>query len=195
MKRTIGVLLAAIMGCLAISGVAQPAYAANNPISGNWYEVIPPFFNSSAEKCLDVPNGSTAEGLALAVFHCHGFDSSGAAQRWTFFNRGTDAQGNILWELRNEASQRCLNLVNLSGANATPVVQRTCNSQPAGLWVLHPTTTVTPFFGLSNVQFPNLCLATGNSSGSDHTSVEVTVCDFNNPSDTAALVRQVWSLG
>ena len=195
MKRTIGILLAAIMGCLLVSGVAQPAYAQNNPTAGNWYELFPPFFNSSAPKCLDVPNGSSTDGLVLAVFHCHGYDSNGTPQRWTFFNRGVDAQRNTLWELRNEASQRCLNIANLTGANATQVVQLRCNSESRGLWVVHPTTNVTPFFGLSNVQFPNLCLATGNSSGSDHTGVEVTVCNFNDSSDTAALVRQVWSLG
>jgi hypothetical protein len=192
-KRRIALFAALLAGGLAI-GIGQTAYADNNPQLGRWYELYPPYFNPGAPKCLDVPSGKSDTGLVLQVFHCHGYDSNGAPQRWAFRRDGKDLAGNDKFEIMNLASRECLNVANSSGATGTLAVQDFCLQSDRGEWVLHPTPNVGPYFGLSNVKFPNQCLATSNSSGADHTRVEISDCGYTNQNDPN-WIRGVWSLG
>lgn len=125
-------LAATVVMAGLVVGPGHAAYADNNPQPWVQFEIFPPFFNTNAPKCLDVPNGSATRGTPLQVFHCHGFDSNGAPQLWFFENLGTDNSGP--YQIRNKASQLCINIVlNTEGAPGTPAIENTCFGADTGL--------------------------------------------------------------
>src|SRR5947207_6493850 len=125
LRRIAGALAAIVLMGGLVVGLDHAAYADNNPLPGVQFEIFPPFFNTNAPKCLDVPNGSRTRGVRLQVFHCHGFDSNGAMQLWFMENLGTDNSGPF--QIRNKNSGLCLNIVlNTNGAPGTQALQNTC---------------------------------------------------------------------
>lgn len=120
------------------------AYADNNPQSGVWAELYPPYFNSGASKCLDAPGGTTSTGTTLQVSHCHGYASNGPPQRWVPLNRCQDGAGNVRREFMNLASHECLNIANSTGASGTRAVQDVCLGTDSGLWCCTPPRTSVP---------------------------------------------------
>jgi hypothetical protein len=188
-KHRIALLAALLAGGLAIA-VGQTAYADNNPQPGVPYELFAPYFNPGDDKCLDVTNGTSNIGAVLQVYHCHG----GGAQRWQLIPR-LDEMNNLRYEIMNEGSRACLNMQNRSGATGTLGVQDLCITRPPGLWVLEKTPAVGPYFILRNVQFPNQCLSTSNSSGNDRTRVEIADCGPPPNQIDPGWIRQIWSLG
>lgn len=185
-RNTVRVLLTLVLAAAFTVGAGAAAHADNTvPSPGDWVEIFPPYFNTSASKCLDNSNGSNSVNNPIQVFHCHGYASNGNPQRWQLFNRG-DA-GNPYYEIRNVGSNMCLAAVS-SGA----VVQQPCNEFFNGLWFVNPTANVGPYFGLQNLGFPGQCMATLNSSGSDKTRVVIANCNYDNQNDIT-WIRQVWS--
>jgi Ricin-type beta-trefoil lectin domain len=82
MGKITGLLAAVtIAGGLAI-GTAGTARADVVPPTTTWAEIYDPY--TSAPACLDDPGGSTAINTPLELWHCHGYDSQGAPQRWYF---------------------------------------------------------------------------------------------------------------
>lgn len=65
---------------VAMTGAARAEVV---PPSDTWVEVYTPY-TSAHPVCLDDPNGTSAVGTPLQVFHCHGYGSDGAPQRWDF---------------------------------------------------------------------------------------------------------------
>jgi hypothetical protein len=191
-RRIVSALFTVLLASGLVVGFGQAAHADNNPQPGSWYELYLPYFNPGAFKCLDVPNGSSANGLVLQVFHCHGYASNGAPQRWNLVSWGAipDAPR---FEIVNVGTGECLNVT--SGATGTRVIQQAgCVTTESEVWVLHTTPNVGPYFALSNLAFPNECMAASNSSGGDHTPVEIADCNYFNQNDPT-WIRQVWSLG
>jgi hypothetical protein len=188
-KRRIALFAALLAGGLAIV-VGQTAYADNDPQPGVAYELFVPYFNGGDDKCLDVPNGTSDIGAVLQVYHCHG----GGPQRWRLVPRSRDGDNNVIYEIVNQGNRECLNMQNGSGATGTLVVQDICLTESPGLWTLHKTPNVGPYFAMSNVQFPDHCLATSNSSGNNRTRVEIADCNYLNQNDPT-WIPQVWSLG
>ncbi|MDX6705794.1 MAG: hypothetical protein QOK16_3060 [Solirubrobacteraceae bacterium] len=188
-KRRITLFAVLLAGGLAVA-VGQTAYADNDPQPGVPYELFAPYFNPGDDKCLDVPNGTSQIGAVLQVYHCHG----GGPQRWQLIQR-LDKMNNLRYEIMNEGSRACLNMQNRSGATGTLVVQDLCITQPPGLWVLEKTPAVGPYFILRNVQFPNQCLSTSNSSGNNRTRVEIADCQPPPNQFDPGWIRQIWSLG
>lgn len=187
MRRSMRVLATLVMTAGFVGGLAQVAHADNTvPPPDAWVEIYPPFFNPGAPKCLDNTGGSNSVNNAQQVFHCHGYASNGAPQRWQLFNRG-DAN-NPYYEIRNVGSNLCLYAFGAS------VLQEPCNLQFAGEWFINPTPNVGPYFALQNLGYPGQCLATLNSSGSDHTRVVIAPCNYSNQNDPT-WIREVWSFG
>src|SRR5262249_9111182 len=58
--------------------------------------------------CVDVPGGSSQEGLLLQLWHCHGSDSQGAPQRWQFIRWGTDPDGHPAYLVENTGNHLCI---------------------------------------------------------------------------------------
>jgi hypothetical protein len=58
------------------------------PPTDTWAEIYTPYTNAHPV-CLDDPNGTSAPGTPQQVFHCHGYGSDGAPQRWDFGHFGS----------------------------------------------------------------------------------------------------------
>src|SRR5262249_24582682 len=88
----IGAMFSMLVVAVGIGMV--PAHAAlADPIPDNpnvWKEILPPYVLPTTPKCLDVPNGSTAVGIGLEIWHCHGYASNGGPQRFEFFSLGNN---------------------------------------------------------------------------------------------------------
>jgi hypothetical protein len=185
-RTSMRVLLTLVLAAAFTVGAGAAAHADNTvPAPDTWVEIYPPYFNTSASKCLDNSNGYRSINNPIQVFSCHGYASNGNPQRWQLFNRGL--ANDPVYEIRNVGSNLCLAAIS-SGA----VVQQPCNEHFGGLWWLNPTQNVGPHFALQNVGFYGQCMATANSSGSDRTRVVIASCNYNNQYDIN-WVRQVWS--
>lgn len=93
MGKIAGTLAAvALAGGLTI-GTTGPARADVVP-PPSWSEIFSPYTNQLA--CLDDPNGSATANTAVQMYHCHGYATNGAPQRWYFAPWGTLAPGDLL---------------------------------------------------------------------------------------------------
>jgi Ricin-type beta-trefoil lectin domain len=77
--------------------------------------------NENSRLCLDIPNGSSADGALLQQFHCHG----GPNQLWRLGDKG---------EIVNENSGKCLDIPSGATADQVVVQQFTCNGGTNQSW-------------------------------------------------------------
>ncbi len=175
----------AIGVCFASATAAQ---ATPTPDPSGWSEIYPPFFNTAAHKCLDVPNGSNSVGLHMQLYHCHGYDSSGDPQRWTFLPVGS-ANGSNLYIIINNGSGRCL-----QNFDPQDVVQDYCHPVDWQEWQIAATPYDPNLFLLQSWDWPDWCLAAVNASGNDHTALTTVPCDHSATFD-ATLSEQLFGLG
>jgi hypothetical protein len=77
-----GVLAAVVMAGGFTVASAGTARADVVPPNGTWSEIVAGYLDQQA--CLDDPGGANQAGDPLELWHCHGYDSRGSAQRWTF---------------------------------------------------------------------------------------------------------------
>jgi Ricin-type beta-trefoil lectin domain len=174
--------IAMVIGlCLGLSSAAQ---ATPTPDPSGWSEIFPPFFNTAAHKCLDVPNGSNSIGLHLQLFHCHGYASNGAPQRWTFIPVAANT-----YLIYNNASGRCL-----QDFDPQDIVQDSCRVNFWQEWSIAPTPYDPTLFLLQAVNWPNQCLAAADTSGNDGTPLQVVPCDYS-ANFGPNLVEQLFALG
>ena len=175
-----------VAGILATGLVATTAGTANaavTPDPDTFYEIFPRYFNVTQPKCLDVPNGSSALGLRLQVFHCHGSAPNGAPQLWKFVSVGAP-----LYWIVNKASGRCLEPP--PGPTGF-IVQDTCSELTR--WRLIPANfdNRDMFIGLGLI---GGCVGTENNSGNDHTFVTYQSCS-NTSFFSNQVQQQDWALG
>src|SRR5690242_17367528 len=117
--RMAGVLAAMALALgLTLAG-AGAARADVIPPSG-WSEIYSPYLHASTfSLCFDDTNGSTASGNPVQLYHCHGYASNGAPQRWVFIQPEDNAgnliydQGHPVYEIYNLAAGQCLTAQNL----------------------------------------------------------------------------------
>jgi hypothetical protein len=179
--RRMVILLSA--GALAVglsTAVGGAAQASVTPPTTGWGEIwVPDVSAQSNTLCVDVPGGSTSRGAQLQLFHCHGYGSDGAPQRWEFQYVGSD--GWPLYTIKNVSSGWCIT------ATAGVFTQDTCSSsfvywelRSENLWSTDPNFELALFD--SPVSGPgSLCIAAGNSTDSNHTPLVGMTCDsFNN---------------
>jgi hypothetical protein len=55
-----------------------------------------------------VPNGTSSIGTTIQLYHCHGYASNGAPQRWRFIPFTTDADGETAYLIENMGNHLCL---------------------------------------------------------------------------------------
>jgi hypothetical protein len=188
-KRLAGVLaaIAAAAGMtLAGTGIAR---ADVIPPSSGWAEIYSPYLHASNfSLCFDDTNGSTASGNPVQLYHCHGYASNGAPQRWVFIQPEDNAgnliydQGHPVYEIYNLAAGLCLTAQNLLAGR--PLTMATCNRTTTTgqiWWELH---------GVGSAAGPNFeifpwpvaytygnCVAASNLSGNNNTRLVMEPCD------------------
>ena len=79
--------LAGILAVVVLAGgftvaSAGTARADVVPPNNTWSEIVAGYLDQEA--CLDDPGGANQAGDQLELWHCHGYDSRGSAQQWTF---------------------------------------------------------------------------------------------------------------
>lgn len=80
-----------------------------------------------AEKCLNDPNSSLANGTKYIIYTCVKPDVDN--QDWNF-----RAEGNPYYNIWNAASSKCLTVENASVANSAAVIQYTCTTGANEEW-------------------------------------------------------------
>jgi hypothetical protein len=188
-------VLAAI-GLAASTAIAGTGTARADviPPVAQWAEIFNPHLHDRGiTLCADDPGGSTSRGTRLQLFRCHGYDSSGAPQRWVF-TQDEDDNGNLVYDhgtpvyfIYNLAGGLCLSFQGLLPGN--PLVLGTCSQSLLYGWEIHaagsqagPDFQLTPTFG------PGMCMSAGNSSDSNGTPLVIEPCDSTD-------ARQLFNLG
>ncbi|WP_197034556.1 RICIN domain-containing protein [Glycomyces sp. NRRL B-16210] len=90
---------------------------------GTFTEVV----NRGSGKCLDVQDGSTANGAGIIQWDCWG----GSNQRWELQDAGSG-----FYRIVSQASGRCLDVDGASTANGAKAIQWACNSGANQQWEL-----------------------------------------------------------
>ncbi|MGW0881730.1 RICIN domain-containing protein [Streptomyces sp. NPDC002671] len=85
--------------------------------------------NSNSDKCLAVPNSSTANGTGLIQWTCTG-DSE---QQWQL--EPVEGGAGDRYLVRNLNSGKCLAMSNSSTVNGTQAIQWTCNGGSEQIWI------------------------------------------------------------
>ena len=139
--RTMASLLSAAALTASLS-IALAATAHADPLvpAGTWNEIFLPFDNGHGNTmCVDDPGGSGAVGTQLQFFHCHGYASNGAPQRWHFFCAGGlgCAFGGRDYQIANADNELCIGFQNdVFGSVGERLVLKSC-FQTSG-WELVP---------------------------------------------------------
>ena len=157
-----------------------------------WNEIFLPFGNGmGTTMCVDVPGGTSAPGARLQLYHCHGYASDGAPQRWSLScaDGAGCASGGRFYELSNPGSDLCIGFPDGSvPANGARLVQESCGQVPA--WQLVPQGRESrgghPHVMLetSGPGGPALCMTAGNLSDENHTPLVAAPCQgFGNAAE------------
>jgi hypothetical protein len=180
-----GLLSAVVLAIgLSITVLPESAQAAVTPTPGAWYEIYAPlFFNGSYNECVDVP-GATTSFSNLQIFHCHGYASNGANQRWVFVYDPNHAA----YEIMNVHSGLCM----VWGGTGAKVHHNTCDGFEEFEWRFVFDRNDPTRFQLEDALYTDQCLSMENSSGQNQTPLTSGFC--NSP-DGIYYNKQVWALG
>jgi len=188
--RRIALLLSA--GTLAVGLSAAAAGTANATVipDPNWNELVSSWANAGNTMCVDDPSHSTTFNTRLQLFHCHGYASNGAPQRWffnpTFTEDGTAAYiiylANTLSTDPNDPNDfMCLHYWNNDRRDGQPMALGNCYPREID-WVMEPGNP-----GISDNNFMlrdsqnNLCLSAANFSDSNGTPLIAATCNPYDP--------------
>lgn len=174
-----GALLSA--GALSVSlSVVMPgsAQASVTPAT-TWNEIWAPYINAQSNTmCVDAPGGTTARGAHLQLFHCHGYASDGAPQRWHFVPAGS-GDGWPVYEIKNVTSGLCIT------ATSSGITQDTCGASIFAFWSVRSENlwSTDPNFSLALVYSglsdgtQSTCLAAANGTDSNQTALVLASCN------------------
>lgn len=189
-----GGLLTAVLSI----GLSATAHASDPTVpSATWNEIFIPFDNAAGNQLyVDVPDGSTAPGLALQFYSCHGYSSGGGPQPWYF-----DPLGDDLVTIRNINSNLCISSPqNAALASGIRLVQGPCGDLNA-LWSIRAqndngTDPLIEITKIDNQDGPiafsnNLCMAAGNMGDNNHTPLVATTCQplQSTPADLSQVLE------
>ncbi|MET9228841.1 RICIN domain-containing protein [Lentzea sp. NPDC003310] len=93
------------------------------------------FVNANSGKCLDLANGSAANGAHVIQWNCH----NGSNQQWdVVLPAGADPQTHV-WPVlfKNRATGKCLDLDNANTVNGTGFLQWDCHGNANQLFTLY----------------------------------------------------------
>ncbi|MGQ4331765.1 RICIN domain-containing protein [Streptomyces hayashii] len=147
----LAVLIGSVTGTVTL---APPGYAATAFTSTA--------VNRSGGNCLDVPGSSTADGIQLIQWTCHGE----ANQTFTFTPVvGTGDQ----YSIGTSAGGKCVEVNGSSTADNAAIVQRACGSGAGQKFRLVPVTVsgTSNVFGVQSVNSGRCVAPAGDSSASD----------------------------
>jgi Ricin-type beta-trefoil lectin domain-like len=122
-----------------------------------------------SDKCLDVDNGSTADGANVKQWSC----AHVKQQSWNIVWVGDDANQEALYEVRPEHSGKCLDVDNGSTADGANVKQWTCSNVPQQRWKL--VWVGGGYFEL-HAQHSGKCLDVAGGSTADGANVQQWTC-------------------
>ena len=128
---------------------------SNNAGGGSGGSTTGVLRGSGSNRCLDVPNASTANGTLLDIWDCNG----GANQQWAYLSNG---------ELQVYGS-KCLDVPNHATAAGTRVEIWDCNGGANQQWNLNSDGTVTG-------RESGLCLDVTGARTANGTAVEIWTC-------------------
>ena len=197
-----GALLSA--GALAVSLSTVMAGSAQASVTPDpaWNEIWAPYLTARSNTvCVDDPGGSLAIGVHLQLFHCHGYGSDGAPQRWYFHDLGSTSApqySHIYW-IEDTHSGLCLSAMTPGGAVTE---ENTCGNHSSAIWMLRSENlwSTDPNFLLvlwsstfGGDGTTGYCLAAGNSTDSNHTPLVTVPCNTGPGGFQNGLA--VWRLG
>ena len=140
-----------------------------------------PFDNAQGNPmCVDVPNGSTAAGVPLQFFHCHGYASNGSPQRWHFIPSFTTDSGDVAYLIQNTGSGLCVTHPVNNVNSGLRLQQGRCDQAP--FWVIHRQNAngTDPLIQLV-IFGADLCMSAANFSDANSTPLVATDCQgFTN---------------
>ena len=145
-----------------------------------WNEIFLPFGNGKGNTmCVDVPGGTSTQGARLQFFHCQGYASNGAPQRWQFL-------GGRFFGVSNPDSGLCIGFPGGAPVNGARLVVERCDQAPG--WQLVPQSRdgTDPLFVLetSGPGGPALCMTAGNLSDNNRTPLVAAPCQgFGNAAE------------
>jgi hypothetical protein len=107
--RLAGALAATGLALGLTLGATGTARADVTPPANTWSEIYNPYLNAQGfSLCADDANASSAVGNPVQLYHCHGYASNGAPQRWRFQLAFEDANhvpiNNGIYIIGNDAS-------------------------------------------------------------------------------------------
>jgi hypothetical protein len=189
-RKMAGMLFGGMLAAGLSFGLTGVAQAASDPTipSTTWNEIVAPLDNlHSNTMCVDVPSGSRSVGAALQVFHCHGYGSDGAPQRWHFNFVGSVLNGDRVYQIWNTNSGLCIGFANNSAVVGTRLVQEGCDQAPLWAERLSLANGVNPYIELIALN-TNLCMAAANMSDANQTPLVATNCQgFIDPTQDLVL--------
>ncbi|HVQ91486.1 MAG TPA: RICIN domain-containing protein [Mycobacteriales bacterium] len=184
LRKTVGLLVSGISAMCFMVAAAPAAHADIVPPVDGWAELFPPFNNPGNPKCADVPNGTSTPEQILQVFHCHGYASNGAPQRFRFISLGDGTY----W-IQNLASGLCMEAT----VDGLEVEQNNCFATDRFRWQFLPTAIDPNAFQLRNIYFN--CLGLQNVPVQDHDRLKLRPCQSSTSVLTTELQRMIWKLG
>ncbi len=131
MKVAGALAAAALAAGLTMAGTGT-ARADVVPAS-TWNEIFAPEINANGNIMCADNKSSTAQFDNLILWHCHGYASDGAPQRWQFVYQGQFLGGPIpMYRIANVGSGLCIGLdpnrVNAGTIPGSNLVQESCTS-------------------------------------------------------------------
>jgi hypothetical protein len=186
-KRRIAALLGAVAlaACFSAS-LAGTAHAADPVVpSSTWNEIFAPFDNGRGNTmCVDAPGGTSQVGASLQFYHCHGYASNGAPQRWhfitlnvTIIQNGVAVYNGPVYKIQNVGNGLCIGFTGFFASANARLIQTTCDE---GIeWRLNPQNDngTNPLFDLSPILSDSICMATGDLSDNNQTPLMSRFCD------------------
>jgi hypothetical protein len=127
-KKLAGALAAvALAAGLTMAGTGTAHAAVTPPTApGTWAEIYAPEINSSGNIMCADNFRSNAQGQNLQLWHCHGYASDGAPQRWRF---SPTQQGGPFptYKIANVGSGLCIGLDPRNERAGANLVQESCS--------------------------------------------------------------------
>jgi hypothetical protein len=176
-----GALLSAGALAVSLSTVLAGSAQASVIPDTTWNEIWTPDITAQSNTmCVDAPGGTRTPGAHLQLFHCHGYASDGAPQRWQFVPTG-GSDGWPIYQIRNVTSGLCIT------ATSSGITQDACGASIFSYWSMRSEVQweTDPNFSLALV-FSGLdgpCLAASNSSDSNHTALVLASCNTAQHTD------------
>lgn len=132
LPKLAGLLATCLLAAGFITGTGTAAQAAiDPPAGGGWAELFNPLLplvDGKYHVCLDVPGGTTQNRYPLQMYHCHGYASNGAPQRWEFIRNWDGSTYHII----NQSNLLCVTVLGSGFTSDHGIIeQRTCGD-PAG---------------------------------------------------------------